>query len=343
MTRNEELLKKLRDKRQAQASGRRCGMRQEVAQVLNRFPGQDLDDIREEMKDMKGLRKKQAKKCLQRVMSSVDESTRDEFTKTVSEKLPEHSPAIRDLVASAQQHKRKTAKPPAPSSPSPTVPVPAQETIPEGQKKKTGHKGFAKVQVQIPKISELQREEAESSAPALPEKPLERPSYRARMEALQRFNRESLGIEVRQQLFEARPDDPPRTIVEVVTRPIPKDLRVPDTEVELEVCPPTVTPAGFCYRTEDGRWYRSVDGHPSAVRHVGQYAKVIGWLRALVGHAVPWGWLRRYLFSLGILEESQTVDDQRSGVHRFRLLCEEYPNGQKVTVPLVPFVRVTVK
>lgn len=246
-----------------------------------------------------------------------------------------------------------------------------------GEVVKKKKKSFRPIQITVPKINELRGEATE------PEKKKEvvkktvpatttdtrHLTLAARTQCLSKFNASAYDKSMRQFLFEAAEDSKIVTITDVTPSKFPPIMPTPDSEevVPFAVIPEKyqnmlqMTPVDFVgdathpflYRHvlhtatsaplslstthNDDQYIRAKNAYPACFKFLLKYLPIIKWLKTLVGNQVPMVWLNDHLANLGILEQNmQTPQDQLF----YRLLGEEY---SKTAVPMIPFVKITVK
>ena len=246
--------------------------------------------------------------------------------------------------------------PPTPVTPASLLPrsVPATTT--------TGH---------LRQIEDLFPEQKQSVSKE--EEDLKRLTYTKRAQNIQYFKPEKCNDMMRQFLFESASVVEVLLIKEVDFLPLPEMLEVPGTH---EFIHPDTIPAVHraalekgsgqhieSHSTEEGWSYRKYDpstdekkaevkylrirnAHLECKQFLQRFDGVRTWLTSLKGTRVPWQWLCELLNDLGILRQKVDLvpDKAKEWPEYFRVLCHEYHvAADKATVPIVPFMRLTLK
>ena len=370
------LKNKLRAKMKMLSVGRHGGTRQEVQSVLNKFnEGDDekmalMKDIQE---DVKGMKQKDAKKYLQKVIGAMDPQQTDSFVETVKDKLPGQSQDIVNYVARNKKLKKQENESKPQVNPE-TVYVPVRQMTEEQKQAeiekrkeaplKKKKKSFRPIAISIPKISDLRKEELSIDVPAPEKKPQEdyqKLTKHKRLEALGKFNPTEIQQQMREHMFQAADVGEVIHISSVESMLWTHELPVPDTEefVSLQDIPERFRKNLSADWTGDGRvLYRKVvdalnqgqedkyvkvaNAYESSSKFILQFIPILRWLRSLKDASVPLDWLIATLYSFGILQDAQ----QKTPKCLFlRIMCDEFldKTQKKVSVSIVPFVKILVR
>lgn len=426
------------------------GTSQDVQNVLKKFNDGDeekLELMKDIQEDVKGMKQKDAKKYLKQVISGMNSDQTDTFVNMVQDKLPSQSNNIVNYVKrqkkinenevkskpqvnpetvyvptrmmteeqkAAERARRKLEKTPETLVVTTVTPTPVSEVAAIPKRKK---KSFGKIQIDIPKITELRdhptidsetktgnknaitmedkkstlskKKKTFTSTPTtgidsinniFPEigtpakDEMKRLSYPQRMHNIQSFTLDSIEQQRQHYLFEAAALVEVVRVVQVEGLPLTPLLPVPETEefVEYKNIPEKyqkmLTKQSFdvdAFDVKDHWGYRKIqdnlqangdnikyvkfrNAHAGCLKFLPKFEKVIQWLSTLQNKKVPLQWLFEVLNNMGIVR--QKTENPRSGTSKtwketFRVLCEEYrdKNNQKITVPIVPFVKLTLQ
>jgi hypothetical protein len=184
---NEGLRQRLRTCIRMKNKARSGGTTQEVQEIMNRFNDNDeqkADLMREIQNDVQGMRQKDAKKYLNRVLDTMNKGDKEKFVDTMKDKLPSNqSSQLVDYVKRRNNITPSITKEKLVVNPD-TVYVPTRlmsedakmerlkNQLPQQKKKKS----FSRVTINVPKLAEL-RDRASgaetSGAPVIP-----KPRYR---------------------------------------------------------------------------------------------------------------------------------------------------------------------
>ena len=188
-----------------------------------------------------------------------------------------------------------------------------------------------------------------------------------RIKNVKAFDPDRMADSWRQFLFDASDVVEVLWIRDLEFLPVPAVMAVPDSE-ELVVYADLPGPARDALATgtlwsdpaSPGWLYQRsaaplADGSPAIRRlrnaaaecaeFLGRFDRVKTWLATLKGQRVPWQWLCEVLNDLGVLRQRTegTAPKGPYWTELFRVLCHEYRNDrQKLTVPIVPFVKLTM-
>lgn len=408
----DSLRKRLHTRIKMKTAIRSGGGSQEVQTILDKFNDGDeekADMMKDIQKDVKGMRHKDAKKYLKKVMNTMNKDEVSSFTNMVKDKIPGHQSneiinyvkrtKTANSVPTPDMEKRETENKKPQVNPE-TVYVPTRlltdeqkaeklekekrvttekretEKLETGTTQPKRFKSFGRVNIQVPKLADLKNH------PGLPEKTVTRPSNvktssvktstmktsndkpgnrRAEIDALfptepttdDETKQQSLAQRTRSLTFfapnvnkfllETAEKVDMVTIQSIEFLNVPPQLEIPGSaELVQDMDPTSIKPSDdqWIYKVlpETKHVTRIKNAYQDCIVYVKKFDNVKIWLTSLVNQRVPLQFVLTELNNLGILK--QVDRETQPQTMYFRILCLEYRNSDKLSVPMVPFVKI---
>jgi hypothetical protein len=277
------------------------------------------------------------------------------------------------------------------------------------KKKKT----FSKINIQIPKITELrdhpstveddQTGKKKSSSDAPPPKPLKqkktlkrstdeladihnmfkppktddvpdelkRLSIKDRVKNITTFSSDSMNLGMKTFIFECADMVEIVRVVSIELLPITPILPIPgskrpipfsaiplDVQEQLSttsIVASTDPTSSLVYEVlhskdekEVSKYFLFQNAYHESIEFLAQFSAIKEWLQSLTKTKIPWKWFVHAVCDLGIVLQQRdgvaASSKDSTWVEYFRVLCLEYkqPNDTQVSVPIVPFLRITL-
>ncbi len=366
MSLQEKLHKKLKDKQ----SLRSVGANPRMTKVRNMMGEEEYEENKEMLLDMqndiKG-NKKAAKKCVKNMMSGMDEKEMNDLSKVMKSKSPESSKELNNIIGS----KRKI-KPKEPSIVEITEPkcyIPASQRIETNvntiELLKKPKKQFAKIQMTIPKITDLKSVESNTKISKVPSvqpfesfsKPnrsrdletlftnsLPYENIHVRLKCISSFNSQSCSDSL--QLHIMQNGGKLVKIIKVIGFPKQKYIGVPGSETLVEKPlkewdgKDILCLENYSYKMVNNETVRTENCVVDCETFMEKLTNIRNWLISLENTCVGLESLCEIVNKFGIIQKPNMSDS----ILVFHCYCKEYPNNlSKILVPQFPFVYIKIK
>ena len=375
------LLDKIRSKQGTMRSNRAPGSSPNMTKAMNMMGGANMADnqdmIRDMQKEMKGVRGNKANKYMRDLVSGMDDTQMDSLSEMTKTQSPGITQNINSIITQ-QKCKSIESKKIEPLVNPDTVYVPVDEMTPdeiEREKKRrvaTGRrkrKAFATIQINVPNIAELQKQQTEGHAIPVP-KPIKRtvgettppivhsqksidslfdfetkeapriyPALTNRLSKIKVFRACRQNVQLQTTILEAEDTRSFRVITSVDRLTVVDHLIVPDSEQVSDTKPSSEDGAFVVTQRADGKWTRSINCMVECQEFARKLDDVFLWVKSLENRQLPMNWLCQELHTMGIF-----VHDQTEASFDFHLYTNEHNiKPDTVSVPEIPFIRIKLK
>jgi hypothetical protein len=356
-------------------SSRSSGMNPKMNQVRKMMGDQEYEESKDMLQDMQkdiNGSKKSAKKYAKNMIGNLDSSQVDEMSSMMKSKSPESAKQLTNILGGARKQLESKAvsteksndNKPAPEA---KIYIPAAQRVkieiePE-EKKKAPKKQFRRMQMTVPKITELRAVDSEAAqrpAPKL-EKPAEmfgesvnqrdklnnlfstQLAYRsmdARVSAIARFEPRRIWDSL--QLHLLQNGGQVIKIIKIIDFPTQKFIGLPGSETEVESVPANwdlknvLCDSKYGYTMKNNRCVRSENCLAACEEFRKKLGVIRDWLKSLESKCVGLESLCETLNEFGVCRKSNLSDS----ILCFHAYGQEYPSKSKVCVPQIPFVYI---
>jgi CheY-specific phosphatase CheX/NAD-dependent dihydropyrimidine dehydrogenase PreA subunit len=362
MSLKEKLHKKLQDKQ----SLRSVGTNPQMTKVKNMMGEKEYEENKDMLFDMqKDIRgsKKSAKKCVKNMMTGMDDNQMDDLSKIMKTKAPDSAKQLTNIIGSKRKTNNEKEK-----SQSISETTPAQYYIPAAQRPITicetlepkPKKQFAKIQMSIPKITDLKSIESNKvqktfaqpyiyetpnrnrDLETLFENPAKYENMSARLKAISGFQSNNASDAL--QMHVMQNGGRLVKIIKIIEFPKQKYIGLPGSEtiVDKPLWNGTdiLCQDNYAYKMINEECVRTTNCVSECELFMEKLVPIRNWLSSLENTCVGLESLCDLLNKFGIFQKPNLSDS----ILVFHVYCKEYPNTMgKILVPQIPFVYIKIK
>jgi hypothetical protein len=372
MSLKEKLHQKLKDKQSLRSVGTNPQMTKVKKMMGEKEYEENKDMLFDMQKDIKGS-KKAAKKCAKNMMTGMDDNQMDDLSKMMKTKAPESAKQLTNIMGSKRKAKTNEVKAKETSEPKPETE--SKCYIPASQRAKVivddivqtkPKKQFSKIQMTVPKITELKAVESNVKNPvsvqpfvystpnrsrdleslfatvcALPYE-----SMNSRLKSIADFSSNHSSDALQMHLMTN--GGKLVKIIKLIEFPKQKYIGLPGSETVVETSNAIAgwdrksiyCQDNYAYKMVQDQCIRTDNCISECELFMEKFANIRKWIASLENTCVGLESLCDILNKFGIIQKPNMSDS----ILVFHVYCKEYPNNLgKILVPQFPFLYIKIQ